>query len=218
VENQGNVPSGTYTVTDTMAPGLTAVEPIPGGGVLTDGGEDGPTTIVWTGTSLQPGERATLTFEAKVTDLTKRPYRNYAEISSDSAQALYGVDDVDSTPDADPTNDNDGNGIDEGYGYGPVGSPADGVDNHDVSQAGLGLDGEDDADIADVNLPLTGAYDLALAKVVDKAVVAYDDTITYTVVVQNQGILESREVEVTDHLPAGLEVVDLGGAVDNEAG
>ena len=64
-------------------------------------------------------------------------------------------------------NDNAGNGVDTGDGYGPAGSPAaGGVDNIDVDDAGQGNDGEDDADIADVNFPLTGAYDLALAKIV----------------------------------------------------
>lgn len=121
--------------------------------------------------------------------------------------------------DVDPTNDNDGNGIDDGDGYGPVGSPAaGGVDNVTIDDAGRGNDGEADADIADIDLPLTDAYDLALAKTVDAVEVAYDDVITYTITIQNQGVLDSREVAVTDLVPDGLEVVDLGGAVDNADG
>ena len=215
VENQGNVPSGTYQVTDTLAPGLTPDLPIAGGGTY-----DEPShTVTWTGTNLAPAGQATFTVVANVTDLTKRAYRNHAEISSDSARALYGVDDVDSAPDADVTDDNDDNGITEGNGYGPIGNPATGgVDNITIDDAGTGTDGEDDADIADVDLPLTGAYDLALAKTVDSATVAYDGTITYTVTIQNQGILDSREVEVTDVVPDGLAIVGLGSAVDNGDG
>ncbi len=213
VANQGNVPSGSYTVTDTLAPGLTVVEPIPGGGVLAGD------TITWAGTNLAPDEEATFTFEVVVSDLTLRPYRNVAEISDDSAQELYAVDDVDSAPNTDPSDDNDGNGVTEGNGYGPVGSPAPGgVDNITVADAGQGNDGEDDADIADVNLPLTDAYDIAVAKTVDAPTVAYDGTVTYTVTVQNQGLVDSREVEVIDIVPPGLTVVDPDGAVDNGDG
>ena len=218
VANQGNVPSGAYTVTDRVPPGLVPVEPIPGGGTI-GGGGGGPATITWSGTNLDPGDQTTFTFDVTVADLTLRPFRNFAEISDDSAAELYGIADVDSRPDADPANDNAGNGVDTGDGYGPAGSPAaGGVDNIDVDDAGQGNDGEDDADIADVNFPLTGAYDLALAKVVGSPTTTPDGTNTYTVTVQNQGIIDSRHVEVTDRIPAGMAVVDLGGATDNGDG
>ena len=211
VINQGNVASGAYDVTDTVPAGLTVSGPVPGGGVVTVGN---PTRIVWTGSNLAPGDSTSFTYTATVADLTQRPFRNFAEISSDSAQTLYGTDDVDSTPDT-----NTGNDMPTPKTYGPRGTPtAGGADNIAVSEAGTGTDGEDDADIADVDLPQSGNYDLALAKTVDAVSVAYDGTITYTITIQNQGVLDSRAITVTDTYPAGLTPVDLDGAVDNGDG
>jgi len=207
VENQGNVDSGEYTVVDTLPAGLELVSATPAASATTSN------TVTWTGTNLEPGEQATYTLVVTVTDFTQRPFRNYAEIASDSAQALYGVDDIDSTPDDDPYNDFDGASPDDD-GYGPIGddNPA---DNADIDDAGEGADEEDDADIADVDFELAGLYDLALAKTV--AATPTGDLV-YTVTVQNQGELDSREVVVTDYLPVGVVVVDLGTAVDNGDG
>ena len=55
------------------------------------------------GTNLDPGDQTTFTFDVTVADLTLRPFRNFAEISDDSAAELYGIADVDSRPDADPS-------------------------------------------------------------------------------------------------------------------
>jgi uncharacterized repeat protein (TIGR01451 family) len=211
VLNQGNVASGAYTVTDTVPAGLIVTTPVAGGGVVTVGS---PTRIVWTGTSLASGASATFTYTATISDLTLRPYRNFAEISSDSAQALYAINDIDSTPDA-----NTGNDMPGPKTYGPVGNPtAGGADNIAISQAGTGTDGEDDADIADVDLPLSSRYDLALAKTVDAPTVAYDGLITYTITVENQGVLDSRLFTVTDTFAPGLTPVDLDGGTDNGDG
>ena len=210
VKNQGTVPSGAYTVTDTVPAGLAVTTPVPGGGVVTVGS---PTRIAWAGTNLAPGDSATFTFTTTISDLTARDFRNVAEVSADAAQSLYGVSDVDSTPDA-----NTGNDMPNPKTYGSIGAAPSGADNTSMSQAGVGNDGEDDADIADLTLPLTGGYDLALAKTVDEAVVTWDDTITYTITVKNQGVLDSREVVVTDHVPVGLTVSDLGGATDHGDG
>ena len=155
VANQGTVDSGTYTVTDVVPPGITVDDP--GGGSITANG-DGSTTVVWSGTNLSAGGTTTFTIEATVTDLLERPYRNVAEISADSAFALYRLDDPDSDPDADDGND----GV-----YGDIGEST--IDNLDIGDAGEAPDPEDDADIADVTFPLT--YDLALAKVVDAALI-----------------------------------------------
>ena len=194
VQNQGTVPSGAYEVTDLVPDGLRVDAPT-GSSVVENA--DGTTTVTFAGTNLEPGEVTTFTVETTVVDLGKRPYRNHAEISDDSAQELYRIDDADSTPDTDTTNDGD---------YGPVGDPDPDVDNIDISEAGEGDDPEDDADIADVTFPLT--YDLALAKVADATTTTYDGTVTYTVTVQNQGVLASREFTVTDWVPEGLTVVD----------
>ena len=205
VENQGSVPSGTYVVTDTVPGGLGFVSS-PDSGVFDDSGD--PATVTFQGTNLAPGEDATFTWVAQVTDVNRRPFRNYAEISRDSALALYGITDADSTPDSDVTNDGD---------YGPKGDLSD-IDSTAIADAGVrGGDPSDDADIADVDLEGL-VYDLALAKVADTSAAALGDIVTYTITVQNQGNLDSKRVVITDWIPAGFEVMDLGGATDNTDG
>lgn len=205
VENQGSVGSGDYVVTDTVPGGLGFVSSSDGG-VFDDSSDPG--TVTFQGTNLAPGEDVTFTWVADVADVNRRPFRNHAEISSDSARALYGITDADSTPDGDIANDGD---------YGPKGDPSD-IDSTSIADAGVrGGDPSDDADIADVDLEGL-VYDLALAKVADRSTAALGDVVTYTITVQNQGNLDSKRVVVTDWIPAGLEVVDLGGATDNADG
>jgi uncharacterized repeat protein (TIGR01451 family) len=211
VQNQGNVDSGTYTVTNTVPAGLAVTTPVPGGGVVSAGP---PITITWTGTNLTPGSTATFSFTASISDVNARNFRNVAEVSADSAQSRYAVDDVDSTPDAVTSND-----MPNPKTYGPVGNPTSGgADNTTVSQAGTGTDGQDDADIADVSLSFANAYDLALAATVDRPLAAYNEVVTFSVTVQNQGILSARQFTVTDHVPDGLTLVNIGTAVNNGDG
>ena len=208
VQNQGNVASGPFQVTDTVPDGLSVSDA--GGGAIVLGS---PTRLVWNGSSLASGASTTFTYTATISDLNQRPYRNFAEISSDSALSMYATNDIDSTPDATTGNDMGGTS------YGPVGNPtAGGADNIGIAEAGNGTDGEDDADIADVDLPQASNYDLALSKTVDSTTIAYDGTITYTVTVQNQGVLDSRAFTITDTVPPGLTPVTMDGAVDNGDG
>jgi uncharacterized repeat protein (TIGR01451 family) len=198
LQNQGTVPSNDFTVTDWVPVGLTPVLPIPNSGVWNAGAR----TITWTIANLDPGDTITRSYEVHVTDFTARPYRNLAEISADSA-ADYNTLDVDSTPDT--TTNNDGT-------YPPLLSePGTGIDNLDISEAGIdNNDPQDDADIADLSFPLI--YDLALIKVNDgPAVVQYDDTIQFTITVQNQGMVDSNDFTVYDTLPVGLSLVSAGG-------
>ena len=196
VQNQGSVPSNDFVVTDWVPEGLTPVQPIPNSGVWNSG------TITWTIANLAPNATTELSYQVHVTDFTKRPYRNVAEISEDSA-VDYGVLDVDSTPDTNIAND--GN-------YPAVSAdPGTGIDNMNVGEAGIDNgDPQDDADIADLSFPLT--YDLALIKVNDgPAVVQYNGTIQFTITVQNQGTVNSNDFTVFDTLPAGLSVLSAGG-------
>jgi uncharacterized repeat protein (TIGR01451 family)/LPXTG-motif cell wall-anchored protein len=196
VQNQGNVPSGDFVVTDTVPAGLAFAASATG--VLVAGD---PALVTFAGTNLAPGASRTYTWTATVSDVTLRPYRNVAEISDDSSAELYNVTDSDSTPDTNVDNDGD---------YGPRGTPSD-IDGTSIADSGVrGGDPQDDADIADVDLEDL-RYDLALAKTVGSPTVAYDGTITYTVTIQNQGNLDSQEIVVTDWIPAGLVVANAGG-------
>ncbi len=187
VENQGTLDSRAYTVLDIVPPGLVVDE-----ASISDGGvyDAGAGTITWSLTGLLPFDPPrSLTWSATVGDFSLRPYRNYAEISQDGA-STYGLTDIDSVPDADNTNDTELLTYDD-----------DGVDNLLIGEAGNGADPEDDADIADANVSLT--YDLALAKVPSATSVSPSGTVTFTVVVENQGDVNSGDFTVTDTLPAG---------------
>ena len=106
VINQGNVQSGVYTVTDTLPAGVSPTT-LPAGATV-----DG-SVVTWDGANLAPGETAPFTLVVQIDDVNQRPFRNVAEISADSAELVYGEVDIDSTPNDDPTDDNDGNGHDQ---------------------------------------------------------------------------------------------------------
>ena len=204
VANQGNVPSGAFVVTDTVPDGL-AFSGSTTGGVSVSGSPD---LVTFAGINLAPGASRTYTWTATVTDVTKRPYRNVAEISDDSSEEIYNVTDTDSTPDTNVANDGD---------YGPRGDPSS-IDGTTIADSGVrGGDPQDDADVADVDLEQL-RYDLALAKTVGAPTVAFDGTITFTVTIQNQGNLDSKQIEVTDWIPDGLTVVNAGDGVVDVAG
>ena len=189
VQNQGNVPSGDFTITDQVPAGLAP-------SAISDAGtyDAGTRTIVWTVDQLLPTVTTIVTYDVSIVDVSAQPFRNIAEISADSA-ADYAATDVDSTPDAIVDND----GV-----YPPLlSAPGTGIDNLVITEAGNdGIDDEDDADVADLVVPVV--YDLALAKTVDSPTVEPDGTVTFEVVVENQGNVESNEFTVTDFLPDGL--------------
>ena len=62
--------------------------------------------------------------------------------------------------------------------------------------------GEDDQDSAPVTVPAT--IDLSLTKTVDNATPAYQDTVTFTVTLTNDGPDAATGIEVTDVVPTGL--------------
>ena len=93
IANQGDVPSGTYDVTDQIPAGMSFVS-------ASGGGTESGGIVTWTGLSnLAPGQTRDLSLLLRVDDATQSDYRNWAEISSDSASD-FGVTDEDSTPDS----------------------------------------------------------------------------------------------------------------------
>ncbi|MDO8365075.1 MAG: SdrD B-like domain-containing protein [Actinomycetota bacterium] len=206
VQNQGNVQAHEFVVTDTLPAGLAVVDAA--GGVVTG------TTITWTIDDLAPGDIAEITFTMVIDDITQRPYRNTAEISADSADdydsrgvdvdALLDVEDADSIPDADTSNDGT---------YPPllvVPVPGTDSDNLEITEAGVETGdappaGEDDADIADVGVSVE--YDLALAKVPDTTSILPDGSVVFTINIENQGSVPSGDFTVTDTLPPGTAAI-----------
>jgi len=204
VANQGTLPSRDYTVTDTVPAGLEVVTPVADGGIVVPGNGGDPDTVVWTLNGLNPGATRTLHLETTVVDQTLSPFRNHAEISSDSASDYdipgETVVDVDSSPDTDATNDGD---------YDLVGVDNTGVGA--ITSAGTGADPEDDADVADADVTIR--YDLALIK---NGPVTMDPTGTavFAITVTNQGNVASGPFSVTDAVPAGMTAVGANSGGD----
>ncbi|HRE01546.1 MAG TPA: hypothetical protein PLV68_09610, partial [Ilumatobacteraceae bacterium] len=99
VRNQGNVASGAYSVTDTLPTGMVFA-------TASNGGVASGQVVRWTDLpSLAPGEEVTLSVTTTIGTIHTGDYRNWAEISADSAHTYSGggatVTDADSTPDAD---------------------------------------------------------------------------------------------------------------------
>ena len=196
VHNQGQTPSGDYTVTDILPGGMSFVS-------ADNGGIEAGGVVSWDLSGLAPGESKALKLVSKVDDVTKAPFRNWAEISSDS-----GADD-DSTPDTNT-------GSDTGSGTGTA--PNDQVTNHNDttfdSNAETPLPNsatdEDDNDFEDVDVVVD--YDLALAKVTSASNVSVGANVTWTIRVQNQGNVASGVYSITDRIPGGMSFVSCAGA------
>ena len=209
IENQGDVNSGAYTVTDTLPAGTQATEASVGG-VIT------PTTVTWNLLNLAPGDVRTVTVTVEITDITLRPYKNIAEISSDGADDYdavntdldgYDVEDVDSFPDTATDQDN---GDVDGDGYGTFENPTNDID--DIADVDSTPNGEDDADVAFFDAPVL--YDLALIKT-GPASINGNGTATFTITITNQGNVDSGDFTVVDEIPAGLiaTVASSGGVI-----
>lgn len=122
-------------------------------------------------------------------------YLNIAEIAS--FDDINGVDqsdnDVDSTPDDDPTNDAGGS----------VGTASDDV----VDGDGTGMPGDPDplTDEDDADPYITNIFDLALTKVVVTPP-PYDigQSVTFAITVFNQGSVTAQNVKISDYIPLGF--------------
>ena len=190
VRNQGSVGSGDYVVTDKLPTGLTFVSCTPAVSCAAAAG-----IVTWTNPgALASGEFIDLTLRTSVADITKSPFRNWAEISADS-----GPDD-DSTPDTDTGKDNT--------------LPNDKYESKVLQDTTTdGAPGEanqtdsDDNDDATVGSPV---YDLQLTKVFD-SIDRDARRITWRLTVMNNGPdTAPGPVVVTDVLPATLSFISGG--------
>lgn len=221
VANQGNVDSGPVVVIDDVPGGLTV------DGAPSDGGSISGQRITWNLTNLAPGESVVLTFDTTISDLSFRPFRNWAEIESDGAQTLYGpaARDEDSIPNSDEPGGTIG--ADPGSGSGTP--PNDATVDHDDpvfdsgDATGPDVDGnivtapdEDDNDFEEVDAAVV--YDLALIKTLaSSSPVDIGDTIVWEITVANQGNVASGPYEITDVIPAGTSYVSTTAPVTPSA-
>ncbi len=201
VRNQGVADSGVFSVVDVIPAGLTFVSATGVNFACTHDGAatGGEVTCSFSG-NLTTGQDATFELDVTVGDVTMAPFRNWAEIETDSG------DDNDSQV-------ADHNAVDGAAGTGTAGS--DPVDNHNDITLDEPVGDEDDSDFEDVDVAASAPeYDLALIKELktgQSATVAAGDTVEYTITVRNQGVADSGVFSVVDVIPAGLTFVSATG-------
>ncbi|MCP3978221.1 MAG: DUF11 domain-containing protein, partial [bacterium] len=67
-------------------------------------------------------------------------------------------------------------------------------------------------DVGTVDITVNNEVDLAVTKIVDNAAPIENDAIAYTVAIANNGPAQATGVQLTDLLPAGVTLIDDGGA------
>ena len=195
VINQGNYVAKNIEVTDYLLDGLE----------LDDAGwtNAGAGKVVKTLTQeIAPGQSVAITLQTKISaNFTGGQIRNLAEISKDNA-GDYNTTDVDSTPDSDVNNDcfRAGHLV---------------TGNGKLAQAQGCSDATDEDDHDGVDFTVTpkipeAKYDLALTKKIfnPKATYLTGERLSFEITLYNQGNKEAKNIEVTDYLPAGLELDD----------
>ena len=195
VINQGNYIAKNVEVTDYLPDGLE----------LDDAGwtNAGAGKVVKTLTQeIAPGKSVAITLQTKISaNFTGNKIRNLAEISKDNS-ADYNTTDKDSTPDSNVNNDC----FREGHLVTGNGKLAQAQGCSDTTD-------EDDHDGVDFTVtPKTpeAKYDLALTKKIfnPKATYLTGERLSFEITLYNQGNKEAKNIEVTDYLPAGLELDD----------
>ena len=195
VINQGNYIAKNIEVTDYLPDGLE----------LDDAGwtNAGAGKVVKTLTQeIAPGQSVAITLQTKISaNFTGNKIRNLAEISKDNS-GDYNTTDKDSTPDSNVNNDC----FREGHLVTGNGKLAQAQGCSDTTD-------EDDHDGVDFTVTpktLEAKYDLALTKKIfnPKATYLTGERLSFEITLYNQGNKEAKNIEVTDYLPAGLELDD----------
>ena len=199
VFNQGNKDARNIQITDYIPEGLEVVDQN-----WTISSNKATRIITET---LAPNASKSLTLQMRIkSDFRGNEIINLAEISKDNA-AEYGLVDRDSTPDQNKDNDcflRDNLHIINGNGKAGSSTnctPATDEDDHDGESLQL----------------LDQIYDLALTKTIQNQKDSYTkgEDITFAITVHNQGELVAKNIEVTDYLPAGLELKDAHWTQEN---
>ncbi len=197
--NQGNVDSEMPVVTVSVPDGFSFDINDNTGWV--DNG-DGTVSYTYPDT-LEPGD-----VEMFDLVLTSQPatgagaWTPIAEITEDNP-AVDGLEDIDSNPDTDFTNDAGGNALPD------TGDNPDGIVGSDDSLDGDGTGGAQDTDAAtdeDDNDPeFVRLVDMAMTKmIIGTGPYMYGDTIPFVINTRNQGNVAMQNVEISDYIPEGF--------------
>ncbi len=132
---------------------------------------------------LTPGQSVNVDITLTIGDCISGDHLNWAEITGATDGLGNPGNDIDSTPDSDPGNDN--------YGE-------DNINDED------GLNGGDEDDHDPEAFNIAQRFDLALIKeVVPGGPYEYGDPVSFNITVMNQGNTHANNIEVTDYVPAG---------------
>jgi uncharacterized repeat protein (TIGR01451 family) len=191
ITNQGEIPADNVTIVDFIPSGMVFDGTIAGNEVWTEAGGVATTTITVAG-GIAPGETATATIMLTLASpqMTGMSLRNVAEIQ-------------------DATDENGDMQTDVDSDYNVDGEPADEIDDtddNDIDGDGTNGGDEDESDFEDVEI-LT--FDLALQKMLaagQSNMVNPGDTITYDLVITNQGAIAADNIPVVDFIPAGMSL------------
>lgn len=183
VFNQGNVNATNIQISDYIPAGLTLADP-------------NWTLIGSTATLVTPiallaaGDTSSVSITFNVSPAATGLVANSAEISSARGPLGELLTDIDSTPDA--NNSNDGVAQDD-----------------NISGNGKTGGDEDDSDFSTINVSPVPVFDLALRKTnLTTGPIYPGSTVTYKIDVFNQGTVMATGVKITDYIPAGLVLAD----------
>ncbi|MBK8721379.1 MAG: DUF11 domain-containing protein [Saprospiraceae bacterium] len=192
VYNQGTVDAQNITITDYIPTGLTLNDP-----TWNSSGANATQLIPFLGAGQSVEKTIVLKLDANYQGTS---IVNKAEISS--ASNLLNLQDKDSNPDSNATNDAGGKentNSDDAIDGNGTGNPGD-------TNASTDEDDEDPA-IAIINQ----TFDLALTKKLaagQSSTVNLGDNVTYTITVYNQGTIDATQINVVDYIPSGMTLND----------
>lgn len=176
------------------AKSIKLIDYIPAGMTLADGqwatsGADKATITLTNPLAAGASAQIPITLRVAATQVGQKSLTNYAEIND--FKDINGVarTDIDSTPDADNSND------------GPL---VDNALNNEQSD-------QDDHDLASVSINAPKAFDLALRKQLGQgqtATPARESLVTFSFEVFNQGAVPARNIVITDYLPSFFTLED----------
>ncbi len=194
ITNQGMITADNIEVVDFIPSGMTFVGPAD---FTFDGGTNTASATFVAGAAngvipvggLLPGTSATATIQLMVTApvAAGTSLRNIAELGDATDEAGNPQVDDDSTP-ADPNNPD---AIDEN-------------DNNVIGEDGTNGGDEDESDFETVTV---NRFDLALAKVLSagqEMAVQPGDTVSFDIVITNQGDIAADNIEIADFIPSGM--------------
>ncbi len=195
VYNQGSLAASNITISDYIPSGL----------ILNDSAWSAVGSVASLNSpiaSLAPGASIKLSVSFTIdSGFTGSSIVNVAEISS--GENVLGLDDVDSAPDTDMSND----------AGGAVGTLSDNSINGNGTGTPEDTNAATDEDDADpVEIPVLQTFDLALIKQIDTSLspgpYLPGSSLSFLIDITNQGTLNATDIQISDYIPAGLILND----------